>query len=359
MFVILTLLIIIPLICFLLNKNHKIKRNVIINSKYNSSVCLVCFCLIWLLYISINSNFSDLEAYTNAIKEVRNCSWKYLVDNNIPNLKAEIGYRFYCKIFSVFTVNSKIFQACTGLIIIAGYYKVIRTYSPMVLLSLLLFVVGPFFQSLYVLRQYMTLSLILLSYPYVINRNFWKFLIIISIAFTIHQSAIVFFPIYYLYGIKNNKYLIIIIIISSLLIFSLLSFLIHYYAEVLAFASAGYGDGYMESEQGANFSVPLLLLGILIFRIFILRKKFWDSGINKLLSIILIFGCVFSFAGIGIVATSRLFMCYTSVLFIIIPNTLSYICNSSIRNSIAILLLGVSFVPFMSIVASHSHESLF
>ena len=303
------------------------------------TVCFIGFSILIILHTIVNPDFSDLHNYVKAVSTARNYSWGFILTHNIPDLKAEVGYRLLTKSVSTITTSPKFLLFVCGILMTIGYYKVVKEYSPMVVLSLLLIVTGPFIQSLFVVRQHITMSLLLLTYPLIINKKLVQFLIIIIIAYSIHQTALVFMPVYFLYHIKSNKKLVIISLVSLVILSIGLAFMLDYYNTEVASSTSNYNDKYLsESEEGSNYTMPLLMTLVLSLRIYFLRKNFFNNGITKLLSILVIFGTVFSFAGVGFVGTSRLFMCYTMTMFIVIPNTVSYIKDKNLQ-----ILIGGSY----------------
>ena len=67
------------------------------------------------------------------------------------------------------------------------------------------------------------------------------------------------------------------------------------------------------------------------------------EGVNKLLFLALSIGIVISFVGVGLVATSRLNMYYSGLLYLVIPNMLYQLKRANER-----LLLGLGICAFFA-----------
>lgn len=73
------------------------------------------------------------------------------------------------------------------------------------------------------LRQYTAIAILLFSLQYVIDRSFGKFIIIVLLATTVHQTAICFSLIYFVYPIKISKKYLLMTVIGSVAIYIFLA----------------------------------------------------------------------------------------------------------------------------------------
>lgn len=93
--------------------------------------------------------------------------------------------RFYIWIFAIVTN----FFVC---------YSVSKTSINPTYSIILYFVLGFYFTSLNIMRQWMAMSLFLFSWQFIIVRDFKKYIYCILLAFAIHTSAVILFPVYFL-----------------------------------------------------------------------------------------------------------------------------------------------------------------
>ena len=92
-----------------------------------------------------------------------------------------------------------LYTICMYAIILHSFRKYAKNYS----LASILFLALVFFFSFTYLRQMFAAAVIGLSIRYIIERKFLKYCAIILAAFSFHNSAIIFFPMYF---IANRKY---------------------------------------------------------------------------------------------------------------------------------------------------------
>ena len=83
----------------------------------------------------------------------------------------------------------------TNVLIVITLYK----YSRMIELSLFVFIAsGIYTVSMNGIRQSMAAAIIFAATKYILDGNFKKFLLVILLAATIHQTALIFIPIYFI-----------------------------------------------------------------------------------------------------------------------------------------------------------------
>lgn len=318
------------ILAFILCKNGNVKKN--------RTYLIVCFSIMLLLHTFFNPEYFDNYWYKMGFYEYKSMSLVSVIKENAPSLKAETGYRILCKIITFITSDWRFAMFIIGAIMLSGYYLTSKLYSNMVWLSVLIIMVDPFLQSLFVLRQHLAMGIILLSYYFVINRRIIPYLLICFLAISIHQSAAVFLPIYFIYNLQLNIKIHLLFIIIAIILYNNFAYFLTTGAS-FAMATASYDEHFFEYDlqQGTNSKMAILLSVLLLLRIFLLKGDFYKEGINKLLSIILILGTTISIIGTGFVGTSRLNMYYSSASFLLIPNTLEYVRHKNVRTLYGIL----------------------
>lgn len=297
-----------------------------------SAYLMICFGLMLLLHTFFNPEFSDNYFYKIGFSEYKSMSFGEVLKYNSPSLKAETGYRVLCKLISYITSDWVVCMFVISAIMISGYFITVKEYSSICWLSILLIMTGPFSQSLFVLRQHLAMGVMLLSFPFILRRQFIPYLLIILIAFSFHQTVAIFFPTYFLYNMRRTKIVYILLTISFVLLYYYFSFILTYAAS-FAMETASYSETYFEynSTYGSNNKMALLMVAILLLRILLLKNEFFKEGFNRLCSIIVLVGTIISIVGIGYLGTNRLNMYYTSLAFLYIPNTFSYFRQKGIR----------------------------
>ena len=118
---------------------------------------------------------------------------------------SEFGYGTLCVIISLFTRNRYIFILIITLIFYFLLYLSIKRYTTNYPYAIILFFGLWFFFSFTYLRQILGTVLCWLSIEYAIKQDKTKFFLIALLGATIHNSALVFLPVYFLSQKKFSK----------------------------------------------------------------------------------------------------------------------------------------------------------
>lgn len=165
------------------------------------------FLFLFLLGLSLFVGFSDMfggydryiygEFFDN-IADVTTMKGDYSDSLFYNFYSSEIGYTFLNVLISFFTENRYIFILIVTLIIYICLFVSIRKYTENYPLAVVLFMGLWFFFTFTYLRQVLAATIVWLGIQYVIGRKFLKFLIVFLIGFSMHNSAIIFFPLYFI-----------------------------------------------------------------------------------------------------------------------------------------------------------------
>ena len=300
------------------------------HKKCNNSLIIIFFAILLAGHSFVEPlSLPDLPSYLELYNEVYNVksSLESLILLNLT-YSMELGYVFFNKLCSHISQDFGFFLLIVNFILLVSYFKIIVNYSPYIYLSIILFVLTTYGQSYFVLRQHLAVGVILLTYPAIINRELKKFIIFSFIAFLLHKSSLIWFPIYFIYGIKNNKKLIISLICSAIflsLVFSKLSIITDY----LKIGYGTYIDG--EKEGAANFTEFFLAIIFLSTSIFFQRRMILHKGINKLVFIAFSINTIMSLVGVNLGILTRLKLYYFISIIFIIPLTVKYINTKILR----------------------------
>lgn len=316
-------------------------------TRQNRRLLLLAVAFLQLMTFHVFKDYNslpDLDYYVYAFDALKHVSLA-----NAPMLdgiKAEPGWMYMTKVLSSISESHILLFLFTSTIIIFSYIDAIRRYSPIVWLSVFLFLIGNYNQSLFVLRQHVALALCIISYPLILNKRLWCFLLVIFLAYSVHQTALIFLPTYFLYHLnwKPRTYGIVLSAVGVVLFVFMGVFL----QSALQY-TMGY-ESYVDSDQeGSNVKMALLLSALLLWRLYTLKAKAWNPGINKLLTLILIVGCMIQIAGTGFVPTNRLNMYYSGIIFLIFPNTV--IAVKQYKWRVATVTLFTAFMFYLYIAA--------
>lgn len=112
--------------------------------------------------------------------------------------QGDFGFNLYQMLLQQITLDPQILIFTTALITNVLIIKVLYQQSNLFELSVYVFIAsGLFTVSMNGIRQFMAAAIIFTATKYLIEGNFKKYLIIVLLATTIHQSAIIFLPVYF------------------------------------------------------------------------------------------------------------------------------------------------------------------
>lgn len=151
--------------------------------------------------------------------------------------------------------------------------------------------------SFNIIRQYMAIGIVCLSYKYIFNRNFIKFIICILLAAMCHSSAIAFIPAYFLWTKDNDLAkdwrlwaILLVVLVVSLRLESFLGSGI-FSGDLERFE--GYLDGH-GSGQNRDF---LLNVVIAVMIIPLLKQLSRQNNKNKFYFVMLLMQCLIGLTG--------------------------------------------------------------
>lgn len=316
----------------------------------NSLFLIGSFISMWYVHSMVDPNsILDLPTYQEAFTSIRRTPWKALPNHwahETGGINMEMGYLYFNKIIGLITSNFTFFLWIFSFVMLYAYFKTIRKYSPYVFLSVLILLLMPYGQSLFVIRQHMAMALLFSSIPLIIERKLIPFLLVIGVIFySVHHSCLVFLPVYFIYGFKGKR-LIWALIISMGIIASFWSIitLISIYLDYEAFTMES-------SSEHANVSTFIQMLLFLVLYIFALGKDLVQDGINKLCFCILAISVFLNGMSLGL-NLGRLAMYYNVIAILSVPLSLKYIHNAQLR-----YVLGLSIVLLLLIQALYGSNS--
>ena len=311
------------------------------------------FLFLFLLGLSLFVGFSDMfggydryiygEIFDN-IADVTTIKGDYS-DSLLYNFySSEIGYTLLNVIISFFTENRYIFILIVTLIIYTLLFVSIKKYTVNYPLATILFLGLWFFFTFTYLRQVLGATIVWLGIQYVIERKFWKFLMVFLIAFSMHNSAIIFFPLYFVPRRKFSPRLIVGIMLSLLILG--LSPLPNSLFQV--YESSSIVERHADYNASGGLRIPYILEAF--FFLYLILKNYSDIPNDK--SYIVLMNMALIFCGILLLFVrsengGRLSWYY----MIGIIATITSICTfkTNIKNKIPLFLIGLSLFLYLRI----------
>ena len=319
------------LFAILAMKYYKKEKNNITNKKIFFLFAFLSFIIPFLV-----SAFRDYTIGTDT-------SGTYMeIFNRIRNGESirDLGFGVLTKISLLVFNNYTGFLILTSLIFCGlSYICIFRDSKYPAMSVLLFFTMNVFFISMNMIRQSIAISIFMYSIKYIKNKNIIKYIIAMIIAMLIHTSAILYFPMYFVYNFKINKNILCAVPIVVLLLKTfLLDWIINVLMKVEYFNR--YFSWYLTSQYNTgklNVVSFLIACCLFIFLIFIYKYAKEDKEYNMLLwnEIIAI---TFLAISSELPLMQRTSFLFTFPLYIYLPNMFKYIKNFKLRLSMEILV---------------------
>ena len=212
-------------------------------------------------YQDFGSDF--FRNYRHAI-EAHNSSWA-----NVLSVDTELLHSIFRKLIVTIFPDPQAYFFVTAIIITAIAVFTIKKYSNDLYLGIILFyAVFGYFSANNLTRQYLAISLTLLSWKYIIGRNPIKYSICMLCAVSFHLSAMVFIPLYILSSRKFSKNFL-----YAYLVLSVPA--IVFRSQIIRLGQRFLYEEYGSGGYGSESSNPLRLVWVLvcIFALWLLNTK--------------------------------------------------------------------------------------
>ena len=130
----------------------------------------------------------------------------------------EFGYGTFCALLSYVTGNRYIFILIATMVIYALLIVSLRQYVDNAPFAVVMFMGLWFFFTFTYLRQVIGCTVVWLSIRYIVERDLGRFLLVWFIAYSFHNSALIFLPMYWMPIRKYPKELVVGIMIVAFLV---------------------------------------------------------------------------------------------------------------------------------------------
>lgn len=234
------------------------------------------------------------------------------------NVRIDYGFFLLNKIIIIFSGSYQWVFILSSLIINYFICKSIYDQSKDKFLSVFIYIFGTlFFFTLNGVRQSMALALFYYSLKYIEKNKMKEYFFINFIGFLFHNSAIIFFPLYFIIGNKFNlKYKILIIAFMSIILPTLLPILSNILLNTKY--SMYLTNGAYNPLSTINVSTIINILLFVYYEIISKKKGDKDKKLN-IYSNIHFIGIIVSFFTTKISLAMRIFMYFRYIEFLSVP----------------------------------------
>lgn len=217
--------------------------SIFVQSKPNKF--LVFFTMITLVLVSgLRNNIGDTFFYMHSYKNTT-FNWEQIKEGK------DIGFNIFQMILQQFSRDPQILLLVTALITNALIVFVLYKYTKIFELSLYVYITGGMYlTSMNGIRQYLAAAVIFAATKYIFEGNWKKYILIVLLASTIHQTALILIPIYFIVRRKAWSWQTYVTLFGAVLI--VIGF--NQFMEILfsALGDSQYGEYKNFSEGGAN-----------------------------------------------------------------------------------------------------------
>lgn len=240
-------------------------------------------------------------------------------------ISIEPFYFLLNKLLNILNLDSQWLFVTSGFIIYYLYYRVIIREASYFELSIYLFIIlGFYFSTFNILRQWIACAIIFNSFLYLFKNKKIKFIISCIVAMLFHFTAVILMPLYFLIRIMRKEMTRILLVVLTLVASFFLNIILMAVNEGLIILNANpkylkyLNELSISNAQG--FLFPLICLIVYVLYLFY-KNKLIETNTNFHYYInILIIGLAISILGQSLLIFARLHFYFLPILIIIIPN---------------------------------------
>lgn len=257
-----------------------------------------------------------------------------------------IGYTLLNSIFRCFSVNFVSFSILLAVFTVVVYTNELKKYSVNPIYSLLLYTMMIYIHSFWVLRQALAVVFVLCSLKYILSRNLKKYIVTMALAVSMHTTAIVAVPLYYLYTVKPNKRnIFIVILVAFIAIFSFKSIV------TMVVGADSHYSHYLEM-QGGDTTIRLISKVFFVLLYVYALKNHCTMGLNYIILICALYNVFIYIGGMTIFGMFRLRQYFDVAEVLGLPLIVHY-CGF-LRNKVQRVCVKISvFVYFILVVMTY------
>ena len=256
-------------------KNMRLRRSVYL---------IMCANLLFLAITRAPNVGADWYSYVYSYYRWTGMTWTEILGSLDLFSGSECGYTILNKLISLVSSSPQAMVVALALFVFPIQFLFYYKFSIYPGLSLLVFVAMDGFEFGYTyLRQACALTFVLVSFRYVLRRDFAKFIICVFMGFLFHRSACIVIPLYFLYVININRKVICMMFIISVMLYL-------GGEQVLKLVSTLFGKNYVnEFVAGRNRYIFMWIMVVVLYELMIkkiLSHAYYDkSKINNRINV--------------------------------------------------------------------------
>lgn len=318
-------------------------------SKFDTRIAEWSFIFVMIIVASIRNIRvgADTYNYVFFFKGIGNI-FNFDVDYH-PEL--EIGFKVYLSLMNTITDSQFVFLfVSTAICIIPMYIGMQRLNLKYCFAGLVLyFFIFYFNYPINVLRQGISMSLLIFSLPYFVKQEYIKIILLGSVAGLIHSTGFLIIVFYLFYVLDYKKSVILTIILTLFLVvsykFNILQYLLFTYVD--SSKEDSFTEKFSSSTGITQYLYRLLIVGILFY--FVNRTK--DLNLKKLFLIYILGFFVYISLSENNLLAARFNMFFRILEVVIFPMLFGFCKNVQERFLLFLIFLGL-YLPFYYITVT-------
>lgn len=220
--------------------------------------------------------------------------------------------------------------------------KTILDLSKNIHLSLLLFVLFYFyFASFNISRQILAVSICLFSVKYILTNDWKRFYLWTIIAMSIHTSAAIMLPMYFITRVKVSNIFIVLVVVSS---YILPQYVLPFLSEYLRSVSL-----YSMYVSDLNFEGNVFSLNLLLHTIILLFVLFYSNH-NRIYILIFTLGVFITNCFVSTEVIARLGLYFKIIIILLLPNLNWNIYTKQLRTIINVGIIIVLLIACLTML---------
>ena len=246
-------------------------------------LCIIILSLVSGLRYNVGT---DYMGYTYSFDIRANKFWVDLLHFREP------GLGFLALLGHFITSDYVILFLFSALLTVYLNVKTICKYSENVFLGITLYLlIGAWHNSFNAIRQYLAAGVLFAGHRYMLERKFWKYVLVVFLAMCFHRTAIIMLPVYFVVDKKFSIKTIMYMLGGAILLHSLSEYLM----QIMSFLKGHEQSGYAYMQQEVNILRPLATLPPIIFAFFT-PKEFRNQPENSFYLSLMVLNAAFMFA---------------------------------------------------------------
>ncbi|MCC5431458.1 EpsG family protein, partial [Clostridium perfringens] len=253
---------------------------------------LVCISVLILILVSgLRINVGDTQIYMNKFEEIPSNFSEAI--RSSAYISQDKGFYIFSSIIKTFiSENVQIYILILAAVTIILIYITLYKYTDNLEMAIFIFIAaGNYLVSMNAVRQYLVSAIIFYCFPLIYKKRWYIYIPIVFLASTLHGSAIIFIPLYFIINAKAWGKISKILLFGGILAYIAYPITGSFLAKLLENTNYSvYGDGLISGVAGASSIIRTLVYAVPIVLAYVKRREIEHE--HKYFNIVLNFSII-------------------------------------------------------------------